>query len=117
MSFLAKTRLMREVVWKYRYSVLAGLGTLIVVDGLEALPPVLLKLAIDCVTGERSSSHLDWIAGAFLLITIIQGFCRYGWRILLIRSSLLRDATCGIGSARICSGFRSGSLIAEGLAI
>lgn len=88
MSFLAKTRLMREVVWKYRYSVLAGLGTLIVVDGLEALPPVLLKLAIDCVTGERSSSHLDWIAGAFLLITIIQGFCRYGWRILLIRSSL-----------------------------
>ncbi len=88
MSFLAKTRLMREVIWKYRYSVLAGLGTLIVVDGLEALPPVLLKLAIDCVTGERPASDLDWIAGAFLLITLIQGFCRYGWRILLIRSSL-----------------------------
>ena len=99
-TYWKQTSLIRSVIWKYRYSVLGGLGTLILVDALEVLPPVLLKLAIDVVTGDRPVSHLDWIAGAYLLIALIQGVCRYGWRILLIRSSLfagrdLRDRFTG----------------------
>jgi ATP-binding cassette subfamily B multidrug efflux pump len=87
-SYWARTRLLRSVIWKYRLSVLGGLGTLVLVDALEVLPPVLLKLAVDVVTGDRPRSDLDWIAGAFLGVAVLQSFCRYGWRILLIRSSL-----------------------------
>ncbi len=87
-SYWERSRLLRSVIWKYRLSVLGGLGTLVAVDALEVLPPVLLKLAVDVVTGDRPRSDLDWIAGAFLAVAILQSFCRYGWRILLIRSSL-----------------------------
>ncbi|MFN7685007.1 MAG: ABC transporter ATP-binding protein [Oligoflexia bacterium] len=87
-GFWKKTALLRSVIWKYRFSVLGGLGTLVVVDALEVLPPILLKLAVDSVTGARPLSHLHGIAGVYLLISVLQCFCRYGWRILLIRSSL-----------------------------
>lgn len=80
--------LMRSVLRTYRWQVIAGLGTLVLVDILEVIPPILLKLAVDVVTEGQGPGRLDWIAAGFLLVALLQGFGRYGWRMLLIRSSL-----------------------------
>ena len=76
---------LREYLWKYRALVAIGLLTLVVVDVLEVLPPILLKQAVDVAIEGAQAARLWWLAGAYLGIAILQGFCRYGWRMYLIQ--------------------------------
>jgi ATP-binding cassette subfamily B protein len=83
-----ESTLLRELLWKYRRPVAFGLLTLVIVDVLEVIPPILLKKSVDVVVDRQPLSQLWWIAGMYLAIAVFQGFCRYGWRMYLIRSSL-----------------------------
>ncbi len=63
-----------------------------IVDGLEALPPLLLLKAVDGITempyGDELKTLLLKIAAAYMLIAILQGFMRYLWRRYIIRTSM-----------------------------
>ncbi len=83
-----ESALLRELLWKYRRPVAFGLLTLVIVDVLEVLPPILLKKSVDVVVDRQPLSELWSIAAMYLGIAVVQGFCRYGWRMYLIRSSL-----------------------------
>ncbi|MBL7714165.1 MAG: ABC transporter ATP-binding protein [Bdellovibrionales bacterium] len=105
MSWSGKWHDLRDVraaLWTYRRYVAVGLFSLALVDALELMPPLLLKEAADVVAAavgsEKSGlgssvssdltlSKLTRIAGLYLLVAILQGFCRYGWRMYLIRAS------------------------------
>ncbi|MBC7692057.1 MAG: ABC transporter ATP-binding protein [Methylotenera sp.] len=88
-KFLDESALLRHYLWKYRKFVGYGLATLLLVDLLELAPPIFLKNSIDAVMGGKPRRILAWFALAYVLTSLIQGFCRYGWRIYLIRSSML----------------------------
>lgn len=86
--FLKESAFLRHYVWKYRRWIGIGLASLILVDFLEIFPPLLLKRAVDAVQDRQPSQELHRIAAVYLGIAVIQGFCRYAWRMYLIRSSL-----------------------------
>ncbi len=88
-KFWEESSYLREYLGKYRKFVLIGLLTLVIVDVLEVLPPILLKQAVDVTVDGAGGSRLWWLAGAYFGISVLQGFCRYGWRMYLIRASLL----------------------------
>jgi ATP-binding cassette subfamily B protein len=79
---------LREYIWKYRGYVGFGILTLVVVDVLEAVPPIFLMQAVDATVANGPTRELIRIAAAYLGIAAIQGLCRYGWRMYLIRASL-----------------------------
>ncbi|MEN9723868.1 MAG: hypothetical protein RJB38_1854, partial [Pseudomonadota bacterium] len=83
-----ESALLRELIWKYRKPVFLGLLSLMIVDALEVLPPLVLKQAVDVVVARQPWSQLAWLAAGYFLIAFFQGFCRYAWRMFLIRSSL-----------------------------
>jgi ATP-binding cassette subfamily B protein len=60
-----------------------------VVDILEVLPPFFLKEAVDVVTLGQPMVRLAYLALAYAGVALIQGLGRYGWRMYLIRASLL----------------------------
>jgi ATP-binding cassette subfamily B protein len=66
-----------------------GLLWLVIVDLLEIVPPLLLKEAVDVAVEDRPRQVLAWLAGAYLATATIQALGRYGWRMYLIRSSML----------------------------
>jgi ATP-binding cassette subfamily B multidrug efflux pump len=66
-----------------------GMMTLVLVDLLEILPPILLKKAVDSVVELKPYRDLIIFAGFYFGVLFVQGFCRWGWRIFLIRSSML----------------------------
>jgi ATP-binding cassette subfamily B protein len=66
-----------------------GFATLIFVDLLEILPPLLLKSAIDSVVAGSPYADVLRFAAAYFLVLFAQGFGRWGWRIFLVRSSML----------------------------
>lgn len=80
---------LRHYIWKYRGFVGFGLFTLVLVDGLEVLLPFLLKEAVDVAVDQKPLSVLATLALSYLGIVFIQGFCRYAWRMYLIRASLM----------------------------
>jgi ATP-binding cassette subfamily B protein len=65
-----------------------GVAALLLVDILEVIPPFLLKEAVDVAVDRKPLSLLGWLAGGYLLVSLIQGVCRYAWRMYLIRSSI-----------------------------
>lgn len=70
---------------RHRWRLLAGLATLLVVDGLQLIIPQVIKWAIDDLTrGEIARADLVkyalYIAGIALLI----GFFRYFWRFMIL---------------------------------
>lgn len=85
-QFLEKSSFLREYLWKYQKWVIIGLAALIIVDGLDILPPYLLKRAVD-VTVAQDSKKLFTIAFIYLFLSLLQAFCRYAWRMYLIRAS------------------------------
>jgi ATP-binding cassette subfamily B protein len=87
--FLEESSFVRHYLWKYKGWVAVGLTSLLIVDLLEVLPPILLKHVVD-VTLERGPTHLlAKMALVYFGISLIQGGCRYAWRMYLIRSSIL----------------------------
>jgi ATP-binding cassette subfamily B protein len=86
-------QLLIEALKPYRLSVVLGLLSLILVDSLEVLPAVLLKKGVDLVhesqfTIDETERKLLWIALGYFGVSLIQGLCRYAWRIFLVRSSM-----------------------------
>lgn len=78
-----------EYLGKYKKLVFFGLLALVVVDCLEVIPPLLLKEAVDVVIDRDPIVQLAYLALAYVGIAVLQGLGRYGWRIYLIRASLL----------------------------
>lgn len=66
-----------------------GMAMLVMVDLLEILPPILLKKAVDSVVELKPYRELLHFAGIYFAVLFAQGFCRWGWRVFLIRSSML----------------------------
>ena len=66
-----------------------GLIALLVVDGLEVVPPILLKGAVDRVVAGGPTGALLTLAFGYLGIAVIQAFGRYAWRMYVIRTSTL----------------------------
>ena len=72
-----------------------GLAALLLVDLLDLLPPLFLKRAVDVSVPqgltpiEHPLETLKWIALGYLGVSLIQGIGRYGWRMYLLRASLL----------------------------
>lgn len=76
--------------WRF-YGV--GIGALIVVDALEAVPPLLLKNSVDALTEMRAGPALrDFLlkmVGLYMLVAFVQGCMRYLWRKYIVRTSML----------------------------
>jgi ATP-binding cassette subfamily B multidrug efflux pump len=87
--FLEESSFIRHYFWKYRKLMAIGLLALMLVDLLEILPPLFLKRSVDVVVAGGPESALIRIAFLYLLVGFIQGFCRYGWRMYLLRGSML----------------------------
>lgn len=88
-TFLEESSFLRHYLWKYRKWVGIGLLALLTVDILEVVPPYLLKRAIDVSLEKQPREYLLYFALAYFGVSIIQGICRYAWRMYLIRASML----------------------------
>lgn len=88
-KFKDETSILRRYFWEYRKLLSIGLLSLVIVDVLEVLPPYFLKLAVDIVVDHRPMSFLAEVAIAYFAVALFQGIGRYGWRMFLIRASLL----------------------------
>ncbi|MBI2711288.1 MAG: ABC transporter ATP-binding protein [Bdellovibrio sp.] len=86
--FLEGSSFVRHYLWKYRVWVSLGLLFLVVVDLLDILPAFLLKRSVDVVVEHQPINTLFYLALAYVGISVVQGFCRYGWRMFLIRASV-----------------------------
>jgi ATP-binding cassette subfamily B multidrug efflux pump len=77
---------------KYRRYYVFGILSLVVVDGLEAIPPLLLKSAIDNISamsyGPELRKLLLHLTLGYLAIAFVQGLMRYFWRKYIIRTSM-----------------------------
>src|SRR4051794_24611080 len=69
-----ETSFLREYLWKYRAFVGFGIFTLIVVDVLEVIPPILLKRAVDAALEPGPARTLIQLGLAYLGVALIQGF-------------------------------------------
>ena len=87
-KFLKDSSFIRHYLWKYRRLVGIGLASLFVVDLLELVPPFLLKEVVDGVVERKPAELLFAFAVTYLVTGLVQGVCRYGWRMYLIRTSL-----------------------------
>jgi ATP-binding cassette, subfamily B, multidrug efflux pump len=88
-------------LWKYKKLAFFGLFSLLMVDVIEIIPPILLKKAVDLITEATASvsplptqklsltGGLEILALSYLGIALVQALGRYGWRMYLIRASLL----------------------------
>ncbi|MGZ3688788.1 MAG: ABC transporter ATP-binding protein, partial [Bdellovibrionota bacterium] len=90
---LAKLReessFLRHYLWKYRRLIGVGLLALIIVDLLEIFPPLFLKRAVDAVTEHQPVGVLKTVAILYLVNSLLQGVCRYAWRMYLIRAGIV----------------------------
>ncbi len=74
---------------KYRTYYLIGIFSLVVVDSLEVVPPLLLKSVIDAVTERFAKPEfLLKIIAAYMGVALVQAFMRYLWRQYIIRTSM-----------------------------
>ncbi len=97
--FRERSELILDAVRKYRHWVLLGLLSLAMTNGFELFRPIVIREAVDTlVESQRTGSaqtegvavrHILWLAAAFLGITLVQALGRYGWRMYLIRTSML----------------------------
>jgi ATP-binding cassette subfamily B multidrug efflux pump len=88
-AFRERNSLLRKYLVRYRKLVLYGLLMLVLVDLLEILPPILLKKAVDSVVELKPYRQILNFAAIYFTVLFVQGFCRWGWRVFLIRSSML----------------------------
>ncbi len=86
--FIEESSFLRHYLWKYRKFVGIGLASLILVDLLEVVPPILMKDAVDTAVAGGPRHRLIQVAWIYVGVAFFQGLGRYGWRMYLIRSSL-----------------------------
>lgn len=78
---------------KYRKYYAIGLTSLIIVDGLESVPPLLLMYVINALTENKSGAELKSllinISLIYMAVACVQGAMRFLWRKYIIRTSML----------------------------
>jgi ATP-binding cassette subfamily B multidrug efflux pump len=74
--------------WRY-YAI--GITALVVVDLLEAVPPLILKNAVDALTEPTAGLRLLLLhlVALYLAISVAQGCMRYLWRRYIVRTSMM----------------------------
>jgi ATP-binding cassette subfamily B protein len=87
--FRERTVLLRKYLSRYRKLMALGFLTLVLLDLLEILPPILLMKAVDQVIVGVVFRRILLLAAAYFGVLFIQGIFRWCWRIFLIRSSML----------------------------
>lgn len=89
-SKLRKSKLGRYPFWEYirlyRRQYAIGLGWLLVVDAINVVLPLLIKVAVDAIPA-RQSSRLMIAAVAYLGLMLVQSAGRYAWRVYLMGSA------------------------------
>jgi ATP-binding cassette, subfamily B, multidrug efflux pump len=81
---LQNFRPLKEYFVKYRWSVAVGIVSLLAVDFLQLLIPLVIRKAIDELTaGSATSEVLLKLGGIILLIALVMAILRYVWRHLL----------------------------------
>ena len=78
-------RTLRDYFIQYRWHLIAGLATLLVVDGLQLIIPQVIRWAIDDLTmGGIVRADLIRHGLAIAGIALLIGFFRYFWRLLIL---------------------------------
>jgi ATP-binding cassette subfamily B protein len=90
-SFLKDNLAYKVFIKKYKKYFIFGVSSLIVVDVLNIIPPLLIKEAVDILTAEGSFTRIAYISGIYVLISFIQGTGRYLWRTNFIGTSFRCD--------------------------
>jgi ATP-binding cassette subfamily B protein len=90
-SFLKENLAYKVFIKKYKKYFIFGVSSLIVVDVLNIIPPLLIKEAVDILTDEGSFTKIAYISGIYVLISLIQGTGRYLWRTNFIGTSFRCD--------------------------
>ena len=87
------TRVFRFYFRKYRRYYTFGILALVTVDLLEAVPPLLLLMAVDGITKMPMGPELQLLllkaAAAYLAVAAVQGLMRFFWRKYIVRTSML----------------------------
>jgi ATP-binding cassette subfamily B multidrug efflux pump len=87
------SRTFRHYLKKYWRLYAIGIGALVVVDSLEALPPLMLKSGIDALTemkfGLELRNFLLKLVLLYMLVAFVQGAMRYLWRKYIVRTSMM----------------------------
>ncbi|MFQ5686267.1 MAG: ABC transporter ATP-binding protein [Candidatus Scalindua sp.] len=79
-SFFKENLIYRVFIRKYKKYFIVGTISLIVVDIINIIPPLLIKEAVDVLTSDGSLTKIAYISGIYLLISFVQGAGRYLWR-------------------------------------
>ncbi|MFQ5787235.1 MAG: ABC transporter ATP-binding protein [Thermodesulfobacteriota bacterium] len=86
-SFLKENLIYRVFIKKYRRYFILGTVSLIIVDIINIVPPLLIKEVVDTLTSSGSITKVLYISGIYILISFIQGTGRYLWRMHFIGTS------------------------------
>lgn len=90
-SFLKENLAYKVFITKYKKYFIFGVSSLIVVDVLNIIPPLLIKEAVDILMAEGSFTKIAYISGIYVFISLIQGAGRYLWRTNFIGTSFRCD--------------------------
>ena len=90
-SFFKDNLAYRVFISKYKRYFILGTMSLIVVDIINIIPPLLIKEVIDILTSEGSFTKIAYISGIYILISLIQGAGRYLWRTNFVGTSFRCD--------------------------
>lgn len=83
-SFFKENLIYRVFIKKYKKYFILGATSLIIVDIINIIPPLLIKEAVDILTSDGSLTKIAYISGIYLLISFVQGTGRYLWRMNFI---------------------------------
>ena len=90
-EFWERSIIYRVFVKKYKRYFIIGTLSLIAVDIINILPPLIIKRAIDVFSTEVNLQKIAVLSGLFILVSFLQGVCRYLWRIHFIGTSFRCD--------------------------
>ncbi len=79
-SFFKENLIYRVFIKRYKKYFLIGATSLIIVDIINIIPPLLIKEAVDTLTSDRNLTKIAYISGIYLILSIVQGVGRYLWR-------------------------------------
>ncbi len=90
-SFFRENLIYRVFIKKYRRYFIFGAVSLIIVDIINIVPPLLIKEVVDTLTSSGSITKILYISGIYILVSFIQGAGRYLWRMHFIGTSFRCD--------------------------
>jgi ATP-binding cassette subfamily B multidrug efflux pump len=90
-AWLAASLLYRVFLARYRRPFVVGLLALLWVDLIDVSLPLLIKETVDALVAGATTTYLAGIAGAYLVLVLLQALGRYLWRIQLAGTSFRCD--------------------------